>query len=221
MTTTTITTAPPASAPSLPPSTKLYFAYGSNLSLHQMSQRCPTSSYYALGTLHRYRWIIGERGYANVVSCSPSSSASLLRVTNRGTEDSGTGNEDGTMEEDGCGNEEKVIGMLYLLSEEDEEYLDTAEGVPYAYTKHMLPISLSSPSPETQTVQALVYVDEKRLGHGICKEEYVARMNRGIKDAVEKGMSEVYVREVLRKWVREEEVPGVVVDPYWPYEGEK
>ena len=52
-------------------------------------------------------------------------------------------------------------------------------------------------------VKALVYVDEKRLGEGTCKEEYVARINRGIKDAMEKGMGRTYVENVLRPFVRE------------------
>ena len=48
----------------------LYFAYGSNLSLAQMASRCPTSTHHALGVLHGYKWIIGKRGYANVIATS-------------------------------------------------------------------------------------------------------------------------------------------------------
>jgi hypothetical protein len=58
------------------PKPRLYFAYGSNLSLTQMSSRCPTSTYHSFGILHNYRWIIGERGYANVVSSPPSNTTS-------------------------------------------------------------------------------------------------------------------------------------------------
>lgn len=46
---------------------RLYFAYGSNLSVSQMSLRCRGSTYQYLGLLKDYRWIIGSRGYANVV----------------------------------------------------------------------------------------------------------------------------------------------------------
>lgn len=45
----------------------LYFGYGSNLWKHQMVQRCPTSKYLGIARLNDYRWIINERGYANVV----------------------------------------------------------------------------------------------------------------------------------------------------------
>ncbi len=41
-------------------------------------------------------------------------------------------------------------------------------------------------------------------------------MNRGIRDAVEKGMPESYVGNVLRKWVRDEEVISDVDDPFEP-----
>jgi hypothetical protein len=43
-------------------------------------------------------------------------------------------------------------------------------------------------------------------------------MNRGIRDAVEKGMPRSYVEGVLRKWVRDVEVVdgGEVEDPFHP-----
>ncbi|KAL9584321.1 MAG: hypothetical protein Q9203_004702, partial [Teloschistes exilis] len=40
----------------------LYFAYGSNLWLHQMSLRCPSSVYVGVARLPNYRWIINARG---------------------------------------------------------------------------------------------------------------------------------------------------------------
>ncbi|KAK6358213.1 hypothetical protein TWF730_007564 [Orbilia blumenaviensis] len=47
--------------------TKTYFAYGSNLWLDQMLRRCPTSPYTSVARLPNYRWLICERGYANIV----------------------------------------------------------------------------------------------------------------------------------------------------------
>ncbi|KAK6501484.1 hypothetical protein TWF481_009322 [Arthrobotrys musiformis] len=47
--------------------TKSYFAYGSNLWLDQMSRRCPSSVFTSVARLPNYRWIISERGYANIV----------------------------------------------------------------------------------------------------------------------------------------------------------
>ncbi|PPQ63275.1 hypothetical protein CVT24_006800 [Panaeolus cyanescens] len=44
-----------------------YFGYGSNLWRDQMKRRCPKSTFIGIGILHNWRWIINERGYANVV----------------------------------------------------------------------------------------------------------------------------------------------------------
>jgi gamma-glutamylcyclotransferase len=159
-----------------------------------MKSRCSTSTYHSFGFLKGYKWIIGERGYANVVK----------------TKD-----------------EDVVYGMLYALQPEDEKLLDIAEGVPRAYFKRELDIQLVSVADENRSVdlgepngeivKALVYVDERRLGEGVCKEEYVARINRGIKDAMEKGMERWYVEKVIRRFVRDEDVPnGEVEDPFHP-----
>ena len=45
-------------------------------------------------------------------------------------------------------------------------------------------------------------------------------MNRGIKDAVERGMPQTYVDQKLRNWVRNEDIPrdGDVKDPFFPGE---
>jgi hypothetical protein len=111
-----------------------------------------------------------------------------------------------------------VYGLLYTLEAEDEALLDRAEGVPRAYTKHLLDVEIvsSSPEAEKQVVKALVYVDLVRTGTGVCKEEYVGRMNKGIRDAVEKGMPREYVESVLRKWVPDEDVGDDVGDPFHP-----
>jgi len=46
---------------------RCYFAYGSNLWLEQMRQRCPDHQVLGPGVLTGHRWIITSRGYANVV----------------------------------------------------------------------------------------------------------------------------------------------------------
>ena len=45
----------------------LYFAFGSNLSLQKMAQRCPDSRYIGVGRLHQHRFPVNERGFANAV----------------------------------------------------------------------------------------------------------------------------------------------------------
>jgi gamma-glutamylcyclotransferase len=46
---------------------QLYFAYGSNLWLEQMHQRCPECIRVGIGILKRRLWIISKRGYANII----------------------------------------------------------------------------------------------------------------------------------------------------------
>lgn len=52
----------------LPRSTDIYFAYGSNLHVSQMAERCPESTYIGPGILNGYRWQINQRGVANIVN---------------------------------------------------------------------------------------------------------------------------------------------------------
>ena len=52
------------------PSKIMYFAYGSNLCIRQMNDRCPNNSKIGMGKLKGHRWIITKRGYANVVKSS-------------------------------------------------------------------------------------------------------------------------------------------------------
>jgi gamma-glutamylcyclotransferase (GGCT)/AIG2-like uncharacterized protein YtfP len=46
---------------------RLYFAYGSNMLQEQMKTRCPNHRYFGHGILKGFRWIITERGYANII----------------------------------------------------------------------------------------------------------------------------------------------------------
>jgi len=48
----------------------MYFAYGSNMCIRQMNERCPNNSKIGIAQLSGYRWIISTRGYANVVKSS-------------------------------------------------------------------------------------------------------------------------------------------------------
>ncbi|KAL8626429.1 hypothetical protein Q9189_007873 [Teloschistes chrysophthalmus] len=190
----------------------IYFAYGSNLSLHQMSLRCPSSVYIGPARLPNYRWIINARGYANIVS-SPSHPSSSP---------SSSGKVEG--EEEG----DEVWGLTYTLtSPDDETSLDRNEGVPYAYTKEYMDIQLfpspPSPSPlspnlsvstpssggagagEGEMREMLVYIDRLRVLPAKPRLEYIQRMNRGVRDAVARGVPRGYVERVVRKFIPEEE----------------
>ncbi|KID73179.1 uncharacterized protein G6M90_00g087380 [Metarhizium brunneum] len=152
----------------------LYFAYGSNLSTAQMRQRCPYSTPIGLGRLDGWTWLVNERGYANVVRAA-----------------SGGGS---------CG----VYGLLYLLPPQDEERLDACEGVPWAYEKVTCDarwVRDAQGRVLDEPVRALVYVDKSRVRESVPRDEYVARMERGIEDAVDNwGLDREYADGVMRRF---------------------
>ena len=167
----------------------LYFGYGSNLWKEQMRLRCPSSTYKGVGCLHNYRWIINERGYANVVPSKPSSSSS---------------------------HPQEVYGLIYSLGPSDERSLDRNEGVPHVYGKEMIsiqywsatsdePIDISS-KPELKAM--LVYVDYDRIEEAKPKQEYIHRMNEGIQDALAAGIPKDYVDTILRRFIPPETEDG-------------
>ncbi|CAN9102868.1 unnamed protein product [Alternaria sp. RS040] len=175
-------------APSASPT--IYFGYGSNLWLHQMTTRCPTSTYLGVARLPNYQWIINDRGYANVVEVTDSNSTSMSPY------------------------DDVVFGLVYSLEAEDEKRLDKNEGVPVAYTKEMLQCEFwpsdtehkvdTSKDPEKKEGM-LVYIDRNRVQPDKPREEYIYRMNQGITDAVKLGVPEDYVRDVMREYIPAQE----------------
>ncbi|KAF3052874.1 hypothetical protein E8E11_010775 [Didymella keratinophila] len=162
----------------------IYFGYGSNLWLHQMSTRCPTSTYLGVARLPHYTWLINDRGYANVVENAKNSKSYS----------------------------DEVYGLVYALLPEDEKRLDRNEGVPVAYTKELIPCEfwpstthekVDTSFPAAETREMLVYIDRNRTTPDVPRDEYVYRMNQGIRDALERGVPEEYVQDVMRKFIPE------------------
>lgn len=162
--------------PTTPKPQTLYFAYGSNLSLAQMKMRCPDSIFVGMGLLQDYRWIVNQRGYANIVFCGGEGEGEGAE-SEFGCEEGEEGSlEDGKDAENKNKNKNNpppafplppspsplkaakethspltpqlpIYGLLYTLSPCDETLLDTSEGVPFAYTKIHPRITLLSVSP--------------------------------------------------------------------------
>lgn len=184
-----------------------------------MKARCPESQPLALAHLpHPWIWLINARGYANVVntSCSSTSESSNEASTSTKTTDVLSNTHQDAVPDGST--EPGVFGVLYHLPPADEALLDVYEGVPFSYQKLVLPVTvvpgttdqaLASSAPEDQvsgTVEALVYVDQKRTGPGDPREEYVARINRGIHEASEQfALPAWYVNKVLRPFIPEGE----------------
>ncbi|KAJ5189817.1 hypothetical protein N7491_008139 [Penicillium cf. griseofulvum] len=206
----------------------LYFAYGSNLSPAQMKSRCrinPTHSATprAIATLPNWRWLICEAGYANVLS-RPG-----LRVANQDSETAHkipvSGTEDavyGVLYQMDIGDEGILDGY---------EGVDTwaasaraADGVPVSvrprvqgngsYNKWFVEADVVKWLDGAEEVRAglenregkvpvLVYVDENCVRLAEPKFEYIARMNRAIRESVDLGVPMKWVEEVMRKFIPE------------------
>ncbi|TDZ54365.1 hypothetical protein CTRI78_v006385 [Colletotrichum trifolii] len=92
----------------------LYFAYGSNLHIAQMAERCPGSSFKGKATLAGWRWQINKRGVANVIRVDPKDSSSCA-----------------------------VEGLVFSVTPKDLRSLDRSEGVSRGfYQKHFTRVFL-------------------------------------------------------------------------------
>lgn len=190
----------------------LYFAYGSNLSATQMRHRCTqapgrSATPLALARIDGWKWIICNRGYANVV---PPAEFRFGRME----QEWGHSTEDGV-----------VYGILYDLSPEDEFLLDGYEGVDHQASASQGQISPSM-RPREQgrgdyakwhvlatvekwfeqvdgpgTVTVLLYVDEESVREGVPNTEYIPRMNRGIEEAMGLGLPVAWTETVIRKFI--------------------
>lgn len=66
---------------------KLYFAYGSNLWLEQMTERCPNHRFIGKGILKGYRWIISKRGVANIIKSETDEVQGIVYEVTKSDED--------------------------------------------------------------------------------------------------------------------------------------
>lgn len=88
-----------------------------------------------------------------------------------------------------------VLGTVYDLSEADVRSLDRFEGVARGdYDKEMIMVN-----QEGRALDCLVYIDPVTV-EGRPREEYIARINNGIRDA---GLNAEYVSRYLRPFVPE------------------
>jgi gamma-glutamylcyclotransferase len=172
-----------------------YFGYGSNLWRQQMEQRCPHSEFQGVARLNDYKWLINERGYANIVQL-PSHS------------------DDSQSSSEAKAYEDEVWGLVYTLQPTDEARLDRNEGVPVAYTKEWLVCDFwpvddddgagpANVSAEPRRVDMLVYINREQVTPSAPKKEYIYRMNKGIDDAIKEGVPKKYVEKVMRRFIPE------------------
>ncbi|KAL2808511.1 hypothetical protein BJX63DRAFT_436029 [Aspergillus granulosus] len=216
----------PESPKEQPQQKHLYFAYGSNLSPTQMRIRCihnPTLSAQpvAIAALDHWRWLICQVGYANVV---PPEDLRLGRQISEG--DAVPESKAPSIPEGGVFGvlyemDVEDEGVLDGYEGVDQCAPDTTEGkrIPRNvrpteqgngdYNKWYVGARVVEWLDEGYRerngfvgaggeVKVLIYIDELRVRVGIPKDEYIPRMNRAIRDAVELGFPEDWAEEVMR-----------------------
>jgi len=163
---------------STPPS--LYFAYGSNLWLHQMSKRCPESRFVAIARLHDWRFIINQHGVATIVQSENDHVWGLVYDLTENDEATLDINED--------------VPFSYV-----KKYLEIT--LWDATVADDVDVSIPLGSSEGRTISGLVYVDEERTDERLPREEYIYRVGMGIEDAVANGVPVEYFEKYVRPFI--------------------
>ncbi|KAG6856463.1 hypothetical protein H0H87_004323 [Tephrocybe sp. NHM501043] len=99
--------------------------------------------------------------------------------------------------------DDKVYGMIYTLTDADEDELDGYEGVPNNYIKSILPVEVLKGQGQGTIVDALVYIDVQRQNEGAPRHEYIARINHAFKDGKKEGIPQEYIEKYIRKFIPE------------------
>ncbi|KAG5977119.1 hypothetical protein E4U55_007070 [Claviceps digitariae] len=195
-----------------PPNAKYYFAYGSNLHMKQMQRRCPNSKYVGFGRLPDFRWQINERGFANVVAAEGHWVDGLVYEIDDRDEnklDISEGVSKGAYEK----RHMPVLVRLACCSlyRRPVSWLVARGGPSEARTKakhahrrsRAAGAGVSFASVERRTCNVLVYISLVHVTDSGPRDEYVGRINRGLRDAVSLGMEEDYIRNCIRPFVPE------------------
>lgn len=179
----------------------LYFAYGSNLHVTQMANRCPVSIFKGKGVLSGYRWQINERGVANVVRSSGDSVEGLIYLVNRKDERS-------------LDRSEGVARGFYqkhLLTVTFEPHRQFADRQSFEVAQLISQSGGSDPGrAKTQeersgikNIKVLVYVSENYTNDGIIREEYILRIQKAMFDAEILGVSRSFVSKYVTPFLNE------------------
>ena len=182
-----------------PPKKTWYFAYGSNLHLAQMAKRCPNSRYIGRATLEHYKWMINERGFANVVRANGYWVEGLVFELN--------GDDERRLDKN-----EGVAKECYLKK---YERLQVHPGPKVLY-RRPVPWIVEKGGPAAILEHArregnftrehrgkfweevLVYASPAYVKESVPREEYIKRINNGIDDARILGMSNEYISRFVR-----------------------
>ncbi|KAL2701676.1 hypothetical protein AAEP93_005974 [Penicillium crustosum] len=177
-----------------------YFAYGSNMCLKQMAERCPSSIFKGKGRIEGYRWQINQRGVANIVECRGDYVEGLIYqidAKDKRKLDRSEGVALGFYSDEhlhtqflpllNCG-----IKTFHVAKElEMDDQLDITK------PEHQ-PASRYPGQESLEMVEALVYVSREYKDDGLIRSEYITRMEKAIIDGRKMGLSDRFLTQIDR-----------------------
>jgi gamma-glutamylcyclotransferase len=201
--------------PPLPPREKIsqsrrhYFAFGSNLSLAQMAKRCPNSKFVGTAILPHYRWMINERGFANVVRSNSDWVEGLVFEIDiedelRLDKSEGIAKQvfcDGT--KGPCYEKYEMTLKVHCargsLYRRPVPWIISKGGVGNVLSEADLEGSSGKRYRSETKTNVLVYISPHFVRDGNPRAEYVTRINSGVADARALGVTQDYIDMFIRK----------------------
>jgi hypothetical protein len=224
-----------------------YFAYGSNMSLKQMAERCPSSLFMGKGRIYGYRWQINERGVANIVGSTTEFVEGLvyqIDAEDKRQLDRSEGVARGFYNDEHLPIEFlplpnngiktfHVAKELEMGDQADPEQREHQPSVPRSWRGSVgesalvdqkpayQPPSTYSKQESSKMVEALVYVSREYKDDGSIRPEYIARMEKAIADGQKMGLLDQYLN-LIDRTIHQEVPPRQNNDAfrtsYGPYE---
>ena len=179
--------------------------------LEQMARRCPNSVYVGTATLRHFRWIINERGYANVVRSNGDWVEGLVFLIDSSDErrlDKSEGVHKLCVVEGNPGLEapcyKKTYETLIISRPHKALYRQSVswiveKGGPASVLLEAQKEGLSIRKlPSRKEDNVLIYNSPIFVRNGSPKEEYMKRINNGVVDARALGMTSDYISRFIR-----------------------
>jgi gamma-glutamylcyclotransferase len=143
-----------------------------------MKQRCPDSLFVGLAVLPKWKWIINETGYANIIPGEETDVVygSLCFLSHR--------------DEKALDESEGVPWLYEKMNLKVKRLLTPDESKGYG--------------GEAPEVEAVCYVDTQRLEEGTIQKEYIIWISKAIEDAKKCGMPASYSDKYMSKHLPED-----------------
>lgn len=205
-----------------------YFAYGSNMSLKQMAERCPSSLFMGKGRIDGFRWQINQRGVANIVECEGEYVEGLIYQIDAKDKRQLDRNEGVSL---GFYNDDYLhtifsplphrgIKTFHVAKEleigdqrdpKEKEHHSIASGPKMGNTQESTFVDQNKshqasrdPRQESlEMIEALVYVSSEYKKDGPIRSEYITRMEKAIADGRKMGLSDRFLNHIDRTIHRE------------------